>query len=171
MKKYIRKTNCKCFICQKDIYRRPKQITSGPVYCGNSCYGKSNEILIKCAICDSLFKSGLNKKTCSRKCANKQKEGLKYKQIGKSTKDKVKDLDALRKRLTDFCGYKCRKCKYNKLPILNIHHIIEKSLGGTEDLNNLEFLCPNCHAEEHYLRREQKKMEAKLGRTENSLEN
>ena len=113
--------------------------------------------MIKCAVCDNQFRAGLHKKTCSRACANKQKEGSTYKN-GKPIKDIVKDLESLRKRLIVRDGNKCSRCGYDKLPILNVHHIAERSKGGTNDLSNLELLCPNCHAEEHYLRRENKKI-------------
>ena len=165
MESYVRKPNCKCNVCNKEIYRRPQQIISGNTYCSRECYGKANQKRIKCAICNNTFKSGLNKKTCSRACANKQKEGLRYKQLGRPIKDKVKELESLRNRLITLHGYKCCKCEYNKLPILHVHHKIEKSKGGTDDINNLELVCPNCHAEEHFLRREVKhktKMEDKL---------
>lgn len=104
-------------------------------------------------MCDNMILSRQHKKTCSRKCANNQKIGLRYKQLGRPVKDKVKDLEALRNRLISLHGNECKRCGYNKYPILHIHHIIEKSKGGPDDINNLELICPLCHAEEHYLRR------------------
>lgn len=42
----------------------------------------------------------------------------------------------------------CQICKTNK--ILDIHHIIPKSIGGNLfDKNNLITLCRNCHIKEH----------------------
>ena len=104
-------------------------------------------------MCDNMILSRKHKKTCSRKCANKQKIGLKYKQLGRPIKDKVKDLEILRNRLILLHGNKCTRCGYDKYPILHVHHIIEKAKGGPDDINNLELICPLCHAEEHYLRR------------------
>lgn len=104
-------------------------------------------------MCDNMIMSRLHKKTCSRACANKQKIGLRYKQLGRPIKDKVKDLETLRKRIIELRGDGCGRCGYNKYPILHIHHIVEKSKGGPDDIINLELICPLCHAEEHYLRR------------------
>lgn len=41
----------------------------------------------------------------------------------------------------------CKICKYDR--IINIHHIIERKHGGTNELNNLITLCPNCHSLVH----------------------
>ena len=57
-----------------------------------------------------------------------------------SQEDKVKDLAAIRKRVIDLRGNSCTRCGYNKYPILEIHHIVEKSKGGTDDINNLELI-------------------------------
>lgn len=44
----------------------------------------------------------------------------------------------------------CAKCGYDKHPeILEVHHIDNKR--SNNDLSNLEFLCPNCHGEHHFL--------------------
>lgn len=153
MEKYQRQANCKCSVCSKEIYRRPAQIISGLIFCSHECKGKSQQKLHKCTMCDTMICSREHKKTCSRACANKQKIGLRYKQLGRPIKDKVKDLETLRNRVIELRGNDCNRCGYNKYPILHIHHIIEKSKGGSDDINNLELICPLCHAEEHYLRR------------------
>lgn len=150
-----RKPNCTCATCGKPIYRRPAQLSKFlKSYCSHVCKGQDQSKFIKCAVCDNLIKSRLHRKTCSRKCANKQKEGLRYKGLlGRKPKDKVKDLQAIRKRVIEKCGNACTRCGYNRYPILEVHHIVERSKGGTDDISNLELICPLCHAEEHYLRR------------------
>lgn len=150
-----RQPNCQCSICSKPIYRRPAEIAKGSnFYCSHECKGKSQQKLHKCAVCPNMILSRKHKKTCSRECANKQKIGLKYKvNLGRPIKDVVKDLQVIRRRLIVLRGNSCEKCGYNKLPILQVHHIVEKAKGGSDDINNLELICPNCHTEEHYLRR------------------
>jgi len=44
-------------------------------------------------------------------------------------------------------GHKCRICGYDK--IVEAHHIIPTSEGGSTSLKNGILLCPNCHAEVH----------------------
>lgn len=90
--------NTVCAICNKSIYRRPSQVLQGKVYYSQDCYGKSCTKLVACAICGSRYKSSLNKKTCSRACANKLRIGSNYKN-GRPTKDRVKTNRLLKTRL------------------------------------------------------------------------
>ncbi len=55
----------------------------------------------------------------------------------------------LKKHLIKLRGHKCEKCsllEWNKLPIpIEIHHIDGKRFNN--ELDNLQLLCPNCHAQ------------------------
>lgn len=44
----------------------------------------------------------------------------------------------------EFYGGKCYVCSFNE--IVEVHHIIPRSLGGKDLLENLILLCPNHHA-------------------------
>lgn len=44
-------------------------------------------------------------------------------------------------------GYKCIRC--GSAEDLDIHHIVPKSQGGSDELSNLRTLCRQCHATEH----------------------
>ena len=44
-------------------------------------------------------------------------------------------------------GHKCKICGYDK--IVEAHHIVPTSEGGSTSLKNGILLCPNCHAEVH----------------------
>ena len=44
-------------------------------------------------------------------------------------------------------GFRCTKCGCPDN--LHVHHIKEKSKGGSNELSNLITLCRDCHAEEH----------------------
>ena len=94
-----------------------------------------------------MILAGLNKKTCSRSCANKHREGIKYK-IG-SPRDKVKSQRAIKLRLLKERGEKCERCIYDKYEILQIHH--KDRNRKNNNLENLQLICPNCHFEEHFL--------------------
>lgn len=43
----------------------------------------------------------------------------------------------------------CDYCGENTKEILQLHHIIPVSKGGSNDFNNLVLLCPNCHIKAH----------------------
>lgn len=45
-------------------------------------------------------------------------------------------------------GATCRKCGVSSY--LEINHIIPKVIGGKNNLNNLELLCPTCNKSEYY---------------------
>ena len=146
---YPRTPNTACEICGKPIYRRPVQMASGHVFCSKACYGKSTRKEIPCAVCGKPILAGANKKTCSRACANKHRTGIKYNY--RRPDDKVKDQRMLKIRLLEKRGAKCERCNYSKKEILQVHHKNRNRMHN--HLSNLELLCPNCHAEEHYLRK------------------
>ncbi|PCI30847.1 hypothetical protein COB52_00760 [Candidatus Kaiserbacteria bacterium] len=56
---------------------------------------------------------------------------------------------ALKKKVAKTRGGICERCKENNYAILQIHHKKEKHKGGSEELENLELLCPNCHVTHH----------------------
>jgi Zn finger protein HypA/HybF involved in hydrogenase expression len=41
---------------------------------------------------------------------------------------------------------KCSRCGWDK-EICDIHHIVSRKHGGTDDHANLTYICPNCHRE------------------------
>ena len=149
VEKYKRNPNINCIICGKIIYKRPCEIqkNKGRVFCSMDCYGISCRKENPCLICGRLILSGLNKKTCSRSCANKHRIGIKYR-INRP-KDKVKSQQALKIRLLENRGKNCERCNYEKYEILQVHH--KNRDRSDNDINNLELICPNCHFEEHYL--------------------
>jgi len=145
---YKRKPNTSCQECGKKIYRRPIEIKkhNGRAFCSQACYGKSCRKEVPCVVCGKLILAGLNKKTCSRSCANKHRKGIKYKL--NSPRDKVKTQGRLKIRLLKSRGKKCERCGFEKYEILQVHHK-DKNRDNNE-LDNLEIICPNYHAQEHY---------------------
>jgi ribosomal protein L37E len=131
------------------IYKRPSAIneSKGQVFCSSACYGISCRKEIACHVCGKLILAGFNKKTCSRSCANKNREGIKY--TGARLKDKAIDLRRIKIKLFGIKGKVCERCGYNKSEILQVHH---KNRNREDDsIENLEIICPNCHYEEHHL--------------------
>jgi hypothetical protein len=149
---YKRKPNITCTTCGKEIYRRPGLLTTagGKGYCSNSCYGIACRKEKPCVVCGTLMLSGLHKKTCSRICSNKNRTGILYKNLFGPRKDKVKAANLQKNRLIEKRGKKCERCGYEVYQILQVHH--QDRNRNHNDLINLELLCPNCHAKEHYLK-------------------
>lgn len=147
--RYKRHPNTACATCKKPIYRRPieMQRSRGRVFCSQACYGFSCRKEAPCPICGKPVLAGLNKKTCSRACANRYRTGIKYK-INRP-KDKVVAERALKIRLLGLRGKSCERCGYNEFRILQIHH--KDRRRSNNEIDNLELVCPNCHFKEHYL--------------------
>jgi hypothetical protein len=145
---YERHPNTNCIVCDRAIYRKPSQIkrNNNRVFCSILCYGTANRKEKPCAICGKMILSGLNKKTCSRSCANIQRAGIKY--TGARPRDKVKYQRGLKIRLAAERGQKCERCNYSKYEILQVHH--KDRNRDNNSLENLQLICPNCHYEEHY---------------------
>lgn len=145
---YIRRPNTNCAICKKEIYRRPSEIkTRSGVFCTAKCYGVSCRKEIPCLVCGKTILSGLNKKTCSRSCSNKNRVSIQYR-IGQP-KDNLLTVRRIKIRILNERGRVCERCGYNKTDILQVHH--KNRDRGDNSLKNLELICPNCHYEEHYL--------------------
>ena len=141
-----RNPNCSCLVCKTPIYRRPSQIKNGPVFCSPSCVGKHNRTNEKpCPICGKLIFG--KAKTCSRTCSNKKRYGLKY--DGTNKHNNANKARILKEKLSKIRGGICEKCGNDNYNILQIHHILERCNGGTNDESNLLILCPNCHMTEH----------------------
>ena len=52
--------------------------------------------------------------------------------------------DELRSRILSVCDFKCKMCGAGKRK-LDIHHIVPRSQGGLNSINNLIPLCKPCH--------------------------
>lgn len=146
-----RKPNCVCFVCNKEIYKRPcdqKKSKSGKSFCSSTCFNKLNQKPHNCSICGTEILAGSNKTHCSRACSNKARVGIKY---GRPQKTYSNNIPSYRKELIALREESCELCGYNDQPqILIVHHILERKNGGTNDITNLQLICPNCHALQHY---------------------
>ncbi|HCC06165.1 TPA: hypothetical protein DEP94_02295 [Candidatus Nomurabacteria bacterium] len=146
---YNRRPNTECLICGKMIYKRPSAIkeSKGRVFCSSICYGISCRKEKACLVCGKLILASLHRKTCSRSCSNKNREGIKC--TGARPKDKATDLRRIKIKLFKIRGERCEVCGYNKSEIIQVHH--KNRNRKDNNFVNLELLCPNCHYEEHYL--------------------
>ena len=55
----------------------------------------------------------------------------------------------IRREVLDRDGRRCRKCGFNAATAsgLELHHILDVALGGTDNPDNLITLCSGCHVE------------------------
>ena len=109
--------------------------------------------------CDQCGNMTNNKRFCCLKCTSdwnnshvsvetNKKRGKKNNEVGRiplnlfdvSNRTKIKILNRLN------CG--CSVCGW-KEAACDLHHIVPKKKGGTNDHYNLTLLCPNCHRLAH----------------------
>jgi len=64
---------------------------------------------------------------------------------GKPTKRSVSETR--KKYVASGQGWKCGKCRQTLTHLFEVDHIIRLQNGGTNEVNNLVALCPNCHRE------------------------
>jgi len=145
-----------CIICGTMFETKEYFIRKGQgKYCSRACHyrGAMKGRFLKCHICgNELYRSpskSLNSKSgkffCSKSCQtvwrNKEYSGNKHKQWkdGVST---YRDI-MLKSNLKKFC----RLCHIKDLRILVVHHKDENRKNY--DLDNLVWLCHNCHHRVH----------------------
>lgn len=114
----------------------------GPLYCLN-CGEKLTKGEVK--YCSIKCQREYENKLAVKEIFSGKKSGLK-----EATSSKPKIRDNLRKYLLEKVNYRCEKCgcnwinPYSGQTILEIHHIDGDRTNNLE--NNLQVLCPNCHA-------------------------
>jgi 5-methylcytosine-specific restriction endonuclease McrA len=147
-----------CSGCKQPCYKKPSVIAksiSGEIYCGNECRSASRTKWAPCLVCAKPVRAGLKRTTCSKSCSTINRRKIDREQIGVPKKKQVSSNYEIRQRLIEYKGAeRCECCGYERIPaVVQVHHIIERSKGGSDEMENLEFLCPTCHMEEHWKRR------------------
>lgn len=142
----MRTPNTACFICEKPIYRRPRQFKEKN-YC-QKCYGISQRRPSICLICKKEFPAQRRAKTCSEECfkicwAQKIKGRVRPRRNGNP-----KTARYIKKHMIAEQGHFCSRCKNSEWQgcpiVLTIDHIDGNNKNN--ERNNLRILCWNCHA-------------------------
>lgn len=129
-----------CKECESEFETRQTEINRGNgEFCSHSCsakYGNRNRDKIKkeSSECGETFLTkAKHAKYCSKLCKNKTNTGSnKYRY---HLNEKIDQLVGTGECFN--CGWDVTTC--------DVAHIIDRSDGGTEGLDNLTVLCPNCH--------------------------
>ena len=137
-----------CKHCGKDHFVEQREVNrGGGIFCSNSCgalfnntHRKYHDLTCQNPICSKTF-TGKNSTTkfCSKQC----NYACKKKQTGKSYCTRSTLSKRIRKAIGDE-NFKCFICDW-KEDACDIHHIIPRSSGGTNEFDNLTVLCPNHH--------------------------
>lgn len=93
------------------------------------------------------FKTLLNKRVRSREAFEEAKKVEKI--IGKKIQSSNGINRALRVEVYQKFDFKCVCCGNNDPLVLDVHHVIPRHKGGSDNIENLSLLCANCHRKEH----------------------
>ena len=142
------KIKCDNIKCGKVFDKLPNRVARyDHHFCCKDCHTEFQRKYRDCRGCGKSFIAA-GRTYCSRKCSNVAKTGRSY--TGASTKNVAERVKRLKEELFAKRGEQCERCGYSNIRIINLHHKLPKSKGGNDNHSNLELLCPNCHAEEHY---------------------
>lgn len=156
-----------CTFCKKEVeICSSEQKRGGGKFCSKQCSGKYHSSLprknddktnhnVQCAACEtSFYKSKSRLKTsksglyfCSRKCKDSSQKIGGIKEIMPAHFGTGK-ID-YRKIAFEKNEQVCKRCGYDKYPIMVVHHKDRNRENSHPD--NLEVLCSRCHDEEHFL--------------------
>ena len=93
------------------------------------------------------FSSLLNKRIRAKKAFEEGKQI--EEKIGKKIQSTNGINRATRLAVFEKCDFKCTICDISDPNVLDVHHKIPRYKGGSDEVENLELLCANCHRKEH----------------------
>jgi 5-methylcytosine-specific restriction endonuclease McrA len=96
-----------------------------------------------CIVCRNNFKGNI-KKNRHIKCYDCRKIRVVKKDATSLFEFSTRTIAKIIKR----AKLSCSMCQWNETA-LDVHHIVERKNGGSNDLSNLIAVCPNCHRKSH----------------------
>ncbi len=159
------KTKISCLNCQQEVYIENKEIARGfGKFCSRSCSGqykskktKPKEPNVQCAWCNKpIYKNKSKQKAaksrlyfCSRECKDTAQQLGGIKEIMPSHYGTT--LKNYRTKMFKILSRPkiCERCGYDKHEAAIIVHHKDRNRDNNDD-SNLEVLCCNCHAIEHW---------------------
>jgi hypothetical protein len=135
-----------CNVCNKEFDSHRKLNGHKSIHKENGRYSVSRRTKqeIECLNCKTLT---YNPKYCSMNCQQTHKWNNKYNKISEGD---ILSEGYMRRYITETKGYKCEDCgcgsTWNNKPItLQLDHIDGNS--DNNSLDNIRWLCPNCHTQ------------------------
>ena len=130
-----------CKYCDKPFESRDPRTK----FCGRSCAAKFNNTIRHISNEHRRNASKAMHKYWKDHPREKEKKD-RLSQQGKNKRPKS-ILDLSKRTISKICrrmNMSCSRCGWNE-EICDIHHIVPKRKGGSDDHSNLTYLCPNCH--------------------------
>ena len=159
-----------CKTCAKKFYAKPSWLKKGHgKFCSRSCYFESHRTgkVIKCSTCNkSTYKSSKalrgsksKKYFCSKSCQTVWRNSVAY--TGSNHPNWKKGRYTYRRVIEKSNKSKvCVLCESEDKRVLAVHHVDENHLNNS--LENLIWLCQNCHFLVHNYDHEKSKLMTRL---------
>ena len=156
------KSNCKCFRCEKEIYKKPSRLKkSTRHFCSRDCCQKTSREEngthkeFGCDECGDKVIRTKNQRRSSKTglcfCCNNCKN--KYVARNARWSDNPQSHRTRRPILLEASNNSCQKCGYNDFSeLLDVHH--NDGNHHNNSWSNLRIVCVRCHCEHHRLGKE-----------------
>jgi len=141
-----------CTNCGTEFKKKPSEMSkSGNNFCSRKCMGEfsSKKINVNCGTCNreiertprDIEKTTTGSCYCSRKCTAIASNTVEVRGV-------IETINNYRTRAIKEYGESCNRCGYETYKkVLEVHHINHDRANN--NIENLEVLCPTCHAVEH----------------------
>lgn len=141
--------NTVCYTCQTPIWKDTRSLRNNRVFCSKRCFGESCRKIKICHYCGQSMWGSKKNRFCSVACSNKNRVGTFHSKSQGKKSGNAYVVEVRKQALIQLRGEKCERCPYDKIPVLTVHHKKGRKHPDAELFENLELLCPNCHAEIH----------------------
>ncbi len=158
-----------CKRCGGDVKTKPSHLALGfGKYCSRSCHSKNSRRgkVVQCATCAAdtykrpkdLIRSKSKKYFCSKSCQTQWRNQM---YVGRRHSNYSTGKASYRSVLRrSGVTQECRRCKIRDVRILAVHHIDRNR--NNNSVENLMYLCHNCHHLIHWFRNEEEKLMATM---------
>lgn len=138
-----------CKWCNNEFLADPREINRGGAkFCNLTCSANYTNLYREpinkiCKFCERSYTT--KSKTslyCSKTCSNKARRARAVKAGNKYTNKSLLQRRVIKLLTSE--NFKCFICGWQEASC-DIHHIIPRSSGGSDNFDNLAVLCPNHH--------------------------
>lgn len=154
-----------CRVCKNKFYAKPSWLKRGwGKYCSQQCQFTANRRgrFVNCYICNKtvwrapkkLEHSQSKKFFCSKSCQTKWRNSIVFVGPNHANWRGGSNVNYRNVLIKNNIKQICKKCKTPDKRILAAHHIDEDR--GNNKLENLVWLCPNCHFLIHHYENEKR---------------
>ena len=130
-----------CQTCSKSFMADTREINRGNArFCSLSCAAKAPKKLQYPQVCKQCGKEFLSASKSAKYCS----DSCKQKNYRAKQKDISENSGSIKTLYKKFENVPCEICGWDKTS-RDLHHILEVSNGGTNEISNIVSVCPNCH--------------------------